>query len=76
MGGETSITILFFFLDYLHKPLMKNFLIKPKASYFGPILDLFLPKFGIIEFPGKKAFSQFLNIYDGAKNQKKLNSHS
>ena len=55
-----------------------NFFKKIKKKQFGANLGPFYPNLGKINFPGKGAIS-FFNIpiiYDGAKNQKKLKTHS
>ena len=79
VGGEISISILIFILDYFQEQLMIKFFKKSKNSYFGVILGLFCPNLRKNEFSWKKAPCQFLNIpiiYGGAKKHEKLSSYS
>ena len=58
---------------------MIKFSHKSKKSYFGVILGNFCPNLEKNEFSWKKGLWQFLNIpiiYHGAKNLKKLTTHS
>ena len=77
-GGEISITVLAFILDYFQEKLpWQNFWKNPKNRILGPFWALFA-QISTINFPGKKG-CQFLNIliiYNCAKNQKKLINHS
>ena len=74
IGGEISITILVFNLDYFQKKLMTKFFRKCKKSYFGTILSPFSLNLGKNEFSWKNVLCQFLNIpiiYHRAKIMKK-----
>ena len=73
IGGEVSITVLVFSLDYFRKKLIPKIFKKSKKSYLGAILGPFFLNFGKNEFPLKKGLCQFLNIsviYHHAKKRK------
>ena len=58
---------------------MTKFFKKSKEAYFGAIFGPFFPNLGKNEFSWKTGLCQFLNIpiiYDCAKTQKKLMTHS
>ena len=74
IGGEISITILVFILDYFQEKLW-NFSKKIK-NYFRAILGPIWSILGKNKFSWKTRLCQFLNIpiiYHHAKNQKKTN---
>ena len=58
---------------------MATFFKKSKNPNFGAILSNFYPNLGKNEFSWKKGLCQFLNIliiYHGAKNLRKVTTHS
>ena len=59
--------------------MTKSFKRSKKNSILGPFWDLSTQIWAKINFCGKKGLCQFLNIpiiYHGAKDQKKLMTHS
>ena len=78
IGGEISITILVFILDYFQNKLMTKFF-KKSRKLFGPseaIFGSFCPSFDKNEFSWKKGPYQFLDIQSylpSFKKSKKTN---
>ena len=62
-GGEISITMLFFILDYFQEKLTwQNFPKNSENPILRPLWALFAQIFAQMNFPGKKRLCQFLNI--------------
>ena len=59
IGGEMSVAILVFILDYFEEILMKNFQKNLKNLILGAILDLFCSNFDKNEFSWEKKLSVF-----------------
>ena len=80
IGGEISITIIVFILDYFQKNQMtKNCSKIPKNPIFRLFWDVFAQIWEKNEFSWKKRLCQFLNIpiiYHHSKNEKKIMTHS
>ena len=75
IGGEISVTILVFNLDYFQKKLLRKFFRKCKKSYFGAILSPFSLNLGKNEFFWEKRallVFKYSNYLPSCKNLKKL----
>ena len=74
IGGEVSITILVFILDYFQeKQLMTKYFKKSKKLYFETILGTFCPNLCKMNFLGKKGstYLKYSTYLPYLKTQKK-----
>ena len=79
IGGEVSVTVLVFILDYFREKLIPKFFKKSKKPYLGAIFGPFFPKFWQKWISPEKGvlsvFKHFIYL-SSCKKKKTLMSHS